>query len=156
AYATSYLRAHYPAEFACSLLNAQPMGFYSPATIIDDARRHGVVMRPIDITKSAWNCTLEPLEEQGAYAVRLGLRYVKGLGEIHRECIEEALKTSAFTSLADVVRRSALDSRALSMLAEAGAFECFVPSRRRALWEVRGQLREREASMQVVSSMRAA
>jgi error-prone DNA polymerase len=150
AYATAYLRAHYPAEFCCSLLNAQPMGFYSPATIIDDAKRHGVVVRPIDAACSAWHCTLEPL------AVRIGLRYVKGLGKVDGACIEEARKSAAFESLPDFVRRTGLDSKALSTLAEAGAFESFVPARRRALWEVRGLLREREASLQVTSSMRAA
>jgi error-prone DNA polymerase len=155
AYATAYLRTHYPAEFCCSLLNAQPMGFYSPATIIDDAKRHGVVVRPIDAACSAWDCTLEALSATES-AVRIGLRYVKGLGKVDGACIEEARKSAAFQSLPDFVRRTGLDSKALSTLAEAGAFESFVPARRRALWEVRGLLREREASLQVTSSMRAA
>ncbi|HKP60129.1 MAG TPA: error-prone DNA polymerase [Polyangiales bacterium] len=155
AYATAYLRTHYPAEFCCSLLNAQPMGFYSPATIIDDAKRHGVVVRPIDAVYSAWDCTLEDLGP-GELAVRIGLRYAKGLGKIDGACIEEARKTGPFESLPDFVRRTGLSSKALSILAEAGAFECFVPARRRALWEVRGLLREREATLQVTSSMRAA
>ncbi|HKU41807.1 MAG TPA: OB-fold nucleic acid binding domain-containing protein, partial [Polyangiales bacterium] len=155
AYATAYLRAHYPAEFCCSLLNAQPMGFYAPATIIDDAKRHGVSVLPIDASCSAWDCTLEPLPS-GDFAVRIGLRYVKGLGKVHGACIEEARKSAAFASLEDFVRRTGVDSKALSLLAESGAFQCFVASRRRALWEVRGLLREREASLQVSSAMRAA
>ena len=62
AYATAWLRCHYPDVFACSLLNAQPMGFYAPATIVDDAIRHGVEVRPVDVTASAWECTLEPMD----------------------------------------------------------------------------------------------
>jgi error-prone DNA polymerase len=150
AYATSYLRAHYPAEFTCSLLNAQPMGFYTPATIVDDAKRHGVVMLPVDAQHSAWDCTLED------GGVRMGLRYVKGLGSIHGVCIEEARKAGPCATLAEFVKRTGLDSRALSMLAEAGAFASYVPSRRQVLWEVRGLLRERESSLEVISRMRAA
>ncbi|MFB3819853.1 MAG: error-prone DNA polymerase, partial [Candidatus Methylomirabilales bacterium] len=78
-YATAYLRRHYLPEFTCALLNAQPMGFYAPATIVDDARRHGLAVRPIDIRVSRWDCTLEPAPE--GFALRMGLRYVKGLGE---------------------------------------------------------------------------
>jgi error-prone DNA polymerase len=164
AYATAYLRAHYPAEFTCSLLNGQPMGFYAPATIIDDAKRHGVSMLPIDARESAWDCTLEPLAvpaktewgQEIAFAVRIGLRYVKGLGAVHGACIEEARKEGPSPTLADFVRRTGLDSKALSMLAESGAFACYVPARRQALWEVRGHLRERESSLEVSSRMRRA
>jgi error-prone DNA polymerase len=159
AYATSYLRAHYPAEFTCSLLNAQPMGFYSPATIIDDAKRHGVEMLPIDARQSAWDCTLVPLAAAGtgaAFAVRIGLRYVKGLGSVHWACIDEARRAGPSDTLEDFVKRTGLDSKALSMLAEAGAFACYVPSRRQALWEVRGLLRERESSLEITSHLRRA
>jgi error-prone DNA polymerase len=167
AYATAYLRAHYPAEFTCSLLNAQPMGFYSPATIIDDAKRHGVTMLPVDARESAWDCTLLPLPAAGEaselkpgdaahFAVRIGLRYVKGLGSVHGSCIEEARKDGPCATLGDFVRRTGLDSKALSMLAESGAFACYVPARRQALWEVRGLLRERESSLEVTSRMRRA
>ena len=82
AYATAWLKCHYPAEFACSLLNAQPMGFYTPATIVEDAKRHQVIVRPLDAQVSAWDCVLERcVESAGGLAVRMGLRYVKGLGE---------------------------------------------------------------------------
>ena len=75
AYATAYLKCHFPPEFTCALLNAQPMGFYSPATIIDDAKRHAVVIRPVDVRHSAWDCTLEPCPDSaGGFAVRMGLR----------------------------------------------------------------------------------
>ena len=82
AYATAWIKCHYHAAFTCSLLNAQPMGFYAPATIVEDAKRHGVVVRPVDAQASDWGCTLAPcLESAGGFAVRMGLRYVKGLGE---------------------------------------------------------------------------
>src|SRR4029077_20016582 len=103
-YAASYLRRHYPAEFTCALLNAQPMGFYSVATIVEDAKRQGVEMRPVDVQRSEWNCTLEEIVPRltsgaeracgesaapsgsresvgGRFAVRMGLRFVKGFGE---------------------------------------------------------------------------
>jgi len=156
AYATAFLRAHYPAEFTCSLLNAQPMGFYAPATIIDDAKRHGVCVLPIDVGRSAWDCTLEPLAADGGYAVRMGLRYVKGLGELQRACIETARQTVELASLPDFVRHTGLDVRSLSSLAEAGAFESFGISRRQALWQVRGLLREREATLELTQVGRRA
>src|SRR6185503_16273503 len=75
AYATSWMRRHYLPEFTCSLLNAQPMGFYSPATIVGDAQRHGLVIKPIDVTTSAWDCTLEETADEFRFAVRMGLRW---------------------------------------------------------------------------------
>jgi error-prone DNA polymerase len=158
AYATAYLRAHHAPEFTCSLLNAQPMGFYSPATIVDDAKRHGVTVLPVDVRKSRWECTLErvpPTSRGSQFAVRMGLRYVKGLGEVQKLCIEAA-GDNEFTSLEDFVRRTGLDVRSLSTLAEAGAFECFDVSRRHALWQVRGLLREREASIELTAAGRKA
>ncbi|MBI2988724.1 MAG: error-prone DNA polymerase [Deltaproteobacteria bacterium] len=148
AYATAWLKCHYPAEFTCSLLNAQPMGFYTPATIVEDAKRHGVVVRPVDVQKSAWDCTLEPcLESAGGFAVRMGLRYVKGLGIGDWERIEEARRALPFISLADFVRRSGLDEGVLSALAEAGAFEGFGLERRAALWDMRRLVRTRRESL---------
>jgi error-prone DNA polymerase len=156
AYATAFLRAHYPAEFTCSLLNAQPMGFYSPATIVDDAKRHGVTMLSIDVGKSAWDCTLERVAGQPGFAVRMGLCYVKGLGEVQKACIEEARREGEFGTLADFVQRTGLDVKALSALAEAGAFESFGLSRRNALWQVRGLVRERESSLELTAPCRKA
>jgi error-prone DNA polymerase len=151
AYATAYLRAHHPAEFTCSLLNAQPMGFYSAATIVDDAKRHGVTVLPIDVRESQWQCSLSPLSAADGFAVRMGLRYVKGLGELQRVCIETAKNAAPFASLQDFVERTGLDVRALSALAEAGAFECFGASRRQALWQLRGWVRERESSLELTT-----
>jgi error-prone DNA polymerase len=143
-YATSWLKCHYPAEFACGLLNAQPMGFYSPATIVEDAKRHGVEARAIDVSYSDWDCTLEPRpgnDDSGEFALRMGLRYVKGLGERERERIEAARAAGPFTSVADFVGRTGLDRRRQTMLAEAGAFGSFDRNRRSALWQVHGYVR---------------
>ena len=141
AYATSWLRCHYPDVFTCSLLNAQPMGFYTPATIVDDAVRHGVEVRPVDVTASDWDCTLEPRPEDSeeACSVRMGLRYVKSLSE-ERDWrrIEAARAERPFASLADFSRRTRLDDRVLRRLAEAGALAPFEGRRRAALWAAQG------------------
>jgi error-prone DNA polymerase len=145
-YAAAYLRRHYPAEFTCALLNAQPMGFYSPATIVDDAKRHGVVFRPVDVRVSEWDCTLEPLAPSH-FAVRMGLRYVKSLGEGDWKRIEAARREKAFASIEDFARRSGLDQGALAALAESGALESFKSTRRGALWKVHGIPHEVEDSL---------
>ena len=151
AYATAYLRCHYPAEFTCALLNAQPMGFYSPSTIVNDARIHGVEVRPVSLRHSRWDCTLEEIAraDDGApgrkprlpFAVRMGLRYVRGLGEGDGARLEAAMDQAPFRDIADVARRSGLSEDKLESLAEAGAFACFGPfgpDRRGALWQVLG------------------
>ena len=231
AYATSWLRCHYPDVFTCALLNAQPMGFYAPATIVDDARRHGVDVRPVDVARSDWDCTLEPAGEApsspagpvGAggsagpgqsfvrasldlatdareqpfeaigtsaplrmrgrgtsstpaaaarsrrssselppgslrlrrrprrsaaraprFAVRMGLRYVKGLSESRDWArIEAARGRAPFGSVADFVARTGLDERMSTRLAEAGALAGLEQRRRDALWQVRGLVRAR-------------
>ena len=145
-YASAYLRHYYAPEFLCAMLNAQPMGFYAPGTLIEDATRHGVRVRPVDLTRSRWDHTLEPGDgPRAAPAVRLGLRAVHGLGAHARARLEAALdgaRVTPFTSIADVVDRTRLDRRALRALAEAGAFDAFVaeePAARRrrvALWRV--------------------
>jgi error-prone DNA polymerase len=148
AYATAWLKRYYPAEFACSLLNAQPMGFYMPATIVEDAKRHSVVVRPIDVTVSDRDCTLEPSEQSaGGYAVRMGFRYVKGFRESDWERIDGARRQAPFFSLEDFVQRSGLEERVLSTLAEAGGFEGFGVDRRSALWDIRRLSRTRYESL---------
>ena len=155
AYATAWLKRHYTVAFACALLNAQPMGFYAPATIVEDARRHGVVVRPVDVQASAWDCALEPCPEStGGFALRMGLRYVKGLGESDWKRIDAAHRLSPFTSLADFVRRTGLDEGTLGGLAEAGAFEGFGLDRRAALWAARGLARVRGTSLPLVARER--
>ena len=139
-YASAWLRHYYAPEYTAAILNAQPMGFYSPGTLIEDARRHGVEVREVDVTASAWETTLEGGE--GVPAVRLGMRTIRGLGAAVREKLEGALTAGPFTSIADVVQRTRLDRGSLRALAEAGALDAFVahepPERRRraALWDV--------------------
>ena len=207
-YASAYLKHHYAPEFTAAILNAQPMGFYAPGTLVEDARRHGVEVRPADLTRSGWDATLEQREEQvprcarddkltteeqfprcarddklateeqvprsarddklspvvptgapfdfaqgrlrategpalpNAPAVRLGIRSVRGLGATARDNLERALAERPFTSIEDVVQRAGLDRRAIRHLAEAGAFDAFLPhegdlrKRRGALWAV--------------------
>jgi error-prone DNA polymerase len=142
-YATAWLKRHYPSEFACSLLNAQPMGFYSPATIIEDAKRHQLEVRPASVTMSEWDCTLEPLSGDRGFAVRIGLRYIKGLGRADFDRIEAARRAAPLVSVEDVAARAGLGRGALSTLAEAGAMEALAPSRRAALWQALGEVQAR-------------
>jgi len=149
-YASAYLKRYYPVEFCCAILNAQPMGFYSPASLIRDAVRHGVEVRPVDLAHSLWNCTLEPLEssiDSHGFAVRLGLRFVDGLGPASQAALAIALQSEngLFTSVEDVVSRSGLAASDLKMLAKAGAFESLCPGRRQALWRVLSLLRPRRS-----------
>jgi error-prone DNA polymerase len=155
AYVTAWLRCHHHETFTCALLNAQPMGFYSPATLVEDAKRHGVEVLPIDVNKSAWNCTLEVIRHvahspasnatRSTHGVRMGLRYVKGLGVIERERIEDT--AGPYPNLATFVRDTRLNKKALHALAEAGAFECFGLNRRDAIWQVRSLSRYTQDSL---------
>ncbi len=133
-YVTAWQRRHHAAAFTCSLLNAQPMGFYSPATIVDDAKRHGVELLPIDARHSRWHCTLERTgaAPQAPFAVRMGCRYVKGFGVREQALLERA--RGPFADFADFAARTRLGPPALAKLAEAGGFEGFGLSRREALW----------------------
>jgi error-prone DNA polymerase len=137
AYATAWMRCHHPEVFTCALLNAQPMGFYSAATIVDDAKRHGVRFLPVDATRSAWECTLEG----EALAVRVGLRYVKGLPKASGQRLLDARGERPFATVADLVARAGIDEGALTRLAESGALHALDPDRRGALWAVRGAAR---------------
>ncbi|MBX7081488.1 MAG: error-prone DNA polymerase [Nannocystaceae bacterium] len=137
AYITAWLRCHHLPAFTAALLNAQPMGFYAPATIVEDAKHHGVDVRPICVQRSAWDCTLEP-DAHEHFAVRMGLRYVKGFGE--REHAALAAAPGPYLDLSDFVLRTQLSRRALHTLAEAGAFEALGIDRRDAIWALRGVL----------------
>ncbi len=141
-YAGSYLLRHYPAEFVCALLNAQPMGFYSPATILQDARRRGVRFFPVDVRVSEWDCSLEGRVAEGSGErppIRMGLRYVKGLGAADGERILAARRKAPFASIADFGRRTGLRKKALVALAEADGFRSLgVGNRRGAVWEALG------------------
>jgi error-prone DNA polymerase len=126
AYASAYLKAHHPAAFACGLLNAYPMGFYHPATLVKDAQRHGVRFLPIDVARSGWKCTLED------GAVRIGLRYAAGL---RQEAAERLVAARPFASAAEVAQRGGLRRDELDALAHAGALAVFGLARRDALWQ---------------------
>ncbi|MDH5306213.1 MAG: error-prone DNA polymerase [Myxococcales bacterium] len=140
AYASAYLKRHHPAAFLVGLLNAQPMGFYSPATLVKDAQRHGVSVRPIDPNRSDWRCTLEPQAQSTAPpAVRLGLRYVVGLRAEAGRALAAERRRARFTSTADLARRAGLRRAELDALAELGALaglDAAAHSRRSALWQV--------------------
>ena len=139
AYSSAYLKCHYLAAFTAAMLNNQPMGFYSPATLVKDAQRHGLKIRPIDVTCSDWLCTLEP---NGAdFGVRLGMRYVKSLRvEIAGKIVQERA-ARAFTSIEDIkLRVPEIQKAELTTLAEIGALNFIggvrVVHRRDALWQV--------------------
>ena len=149
-YATSWLRRHCLPEFTCTLLNAQPMGFYEPATIVDDAKRHGVTILPVCVNESVWECTVHPDHlSTGGFAIRMGLSYVKQLGSRERDRITAARELRAFASLEDFVQRAKANEKALTALAESGAFEVFGYARRDALWEVRALIRSGRAALPV-------
>jgi len=140
AYATSWLKCHRPAAFLGAMLNAQPMGFYSAATLVQDGQRHGVEVRPVDVQRSDWDCTLEPdRRAPDRFAVRMGLRYVKGLAEGDGRRIVAARPHGPFVTLADFVQRTGFGEDVLTRLAESGGLECFQPARRDTLWNVLGQ-----------------
>ncbi len=145
AYASAVLKCHYLAAFTAAMLNNQPMGFYSPATLVKDAQRHGLTVRPIDVTKSDWLCTLEEISnfksQISNIAVRLGMRYVKGIRESVAHMIVEERKRAPFASIDDLARRvPELQKRELILLAEIGALNFLNPAdrihRRDALWQV--------------------
>lgn len=136
AYATAWLKCHYPAHFLCALLNAQPMGFYSPATLIEDGKRHGVVVYPVDVLHSAVDCHLVAASESaGGWALRMGLGYVKGLGAAERSRIVAAREEMAFTAIDDLARRARLERATVTRLAECGALRGLETDRRSALWQ---------------------
>jgi error-prone DNA polymerase len=149
-YVSAWLKCHHPAAFCCALLNAQPMGFYAPSQLVQDAKRHGVEVRPVDITISTWDCTLEHdrVDSQAfsaagsaaadTTALRLGLRMVRGLGEIAAQRIVDARCRRRFDDAADLAQRAGLNRQELTCLARAGALEALTGHRRHAAWQVAG------------------
>jgi error-prone DNA polymerase len=136
-YASCWLKCHEPAAFACALINSWPMGFYSPDQILQDARRHHLQIRPVDVRASDWDCSLEPIA--GAQpAIRMGLRMIKGFREDDARRIEVARSKGAFADIADLGERARLDARAQEQLADAGALRGLAGDRHRARWEVAG------------------
>ncbi len=139
AYASSWMKCWHPDAFCCALLNAQPMGFYAPAQIVRDARDHGVEVRPVCINASRWDCTLEPIDgDDGRFAVRLGLRLVKGLGNAEAARLVSCREENPFVSVNDLWRRAGIPAAALVELAEADAFRPSLGlARREALWAIK-------------------
>jgi error-prone DNA polymerase len=162
AYATAWVRAFYPTVFTCALLNAWPMGFYTPATIVSDARRRGVVFRPVDVLFSQWECTLEPLHgggraggaertayhtaddttgaADGEFAVRMGLRFIQGLGREEGERILQARTVerwvdSGTSGIRRFFRTCQVDTDTRVTLAQAGALRSFDRNRRGNVWD---------------------
>ena len=135
AYATAWLKQHYPAAFLCGLLNAQPMGFYSPATLIEDAKRHHVEVLPICVQRSQWECTLE--KSSNGFAVRMGLCYVRSLSPKEAQKIIE-IQSTAHT-MNTFIAQAQLNEQALRHLNDCGAFEYFHSNRRVMLWEIKNE-----------------
>jgi error-prone DNA polymerase len=163
AYASAYLKHHHPAAFFAALLNCYPLGFYSPATLVKDAERHGVTVAPIDVTRSNWKCTLEEMPAAGSstgpppsigdpgsvpgresgriapprrsrFALRMGLRYVTGLREETAHRVERERARRRFASIADLTARVGPNRRELDSLAYAGALAAFGMTRCDAMW----------------------
>jgi error-prone DNA polymerase len=144
-YASSWLKRHYPAAFCAALINAQPMGFYSPQSLVHDAKRHGVEVRSPSLVHSAARTTLEwpmtpgasqcPCLDAPQPAVRLGLADVRTIGvELAAQIVAERESGGAYASMADLARRVGLSADQVEALATAGAFDCFDLGRRDALW----------------------
>jgi error-prone DNA polymerase len=136
-YTSAWLKHHEPAAFCAALINSQPMGFYAPAQLVRDARAHGVEVRPVSVTSSEWDCTLERLGD-GRPALRLGLRVVKHLSHEGAGRLLAARALRAFDHAADLAERAALDRRDLEALAAADALAALAGHRHRAVWQVSG------------------
>lgn len=139
AYASAYVKCRFPAIFAAAILNVQPMGFYSTEVLVNDARRHGVTVKPVEVNASEY---WSHVDESGA--LRLGFHLIRGLGESQRTRLEAALTRHPFTTILDFAQRTRLEKEALENLAIAGAFAPWYKTRRDAMWALRA-LDEREA-----------
>ncbi|WP_240732401.1 MULTISPECIES: error-prone DNA polymerase [Dyella] len=139
AYVSSWLKCHYPAAFACALLNAQPMGFYAPSQIVQDLQRHRIQVRPVDVRHSDWDCTLEPdPRSHGGWCMRLGLRQVRGFSEDVATRISTARRQRGFDDIVDLCARAQLDRRHQALLADADALRGLAGHRYRAQWAIAG------------------
>jgi error-prone DNA polymerase len=139
AYASAYVKCHFPAIFGAAILNVQPMGFYSTEVLVNDARRHGVVVKPVEVNASEY---WSHVDTSGA--LRLGFHLVRGLGEVQKKRLEAALADGAFPDMLAFAQRTELEKEALENLAVAGAFAPWFSSRRQAMWALRA-IDEREA-----------
>jgi error-prone DNA polymerase len=145
AYDTLWLRAYYPAEYYCGVLNNEPMGFYQPRVVVGDARRHGVTVRPVHVNRSAAECTVE--ESSGEIgAIRMGLEYVDGLGETGAARVVEARPGGGYGDLADLCRRTRLPRKLVENVILAGGLSDWQADKRTLLWAL-GRLRYQEEEL---------
>ncbi|MCA1588008.1 MAG: PHP domain-containing protein, partial [Chloroflexi bacterium] len=135
-YDTAWLKLYYPSHYVAGVLNNQPMGFYSPAVVINDAKRHGIAVLPIDVNESAWEHDTRPLPD-GGWTLRLGLRQVKGIDEQARETLERERVIGPYTSVRDFVARTGLGEQVVERLIAIGAFDWTHAPRRELLWQLR-------------------
>ena len=182
-YISCYLKCHHPAAFTCGLLNSQPLGFYSPSQLVQDVKRHEVMVQPVDVMVSEWDCVLEEIDNSNPSidghlqakvlsesrlsmsssknstgndpAIRLGLRMIKGLSPAAAARIVSARTTQCFTDIADVKRRAQLDDGEISALASADAFATLIGNRRQALWRALGTSRDSEMFLGPADDSRA-
>ncbi len=138
-YASCWIKCHQPAVFLCALLNSQPMGFYSPSQLVQDAKRHKIVIRPIDVMHSDWDAKLEdlPLHSNTAQqpAVRLGMSLLRGMSQAAAERISQARKQAIFSDIQDLARRAQLNRTDLEALADGNALAALSGNRHQALWQ---------------------
>lgn len=143
-YVSAWLKYYEPAAFTCALLNSQPMGFYAPAQLIQDVRRHGVEVRAVNVGASSWDCTLENSTSSpyggkpGGVALRLGLRMVKGLSQAGADRLVAARAYKSFANIEDLARRAKLSRHDLDVLAAAGALVSLAGNRHQAYWQILG------------------
>jgi error-prone DNA polymerase len=152
-YASSWLKCHEPEAFLCAMLNSQPMGFYSPSQLVQDARRHGVVVLPVDILQSNWDSVLETVQTGQAAgvgvgdprpAVRLGMSLLKGMRRESADRIETARARASFASVDDLARQAGLERHDLQVLAAANALAPLAGNRRQALWQAIGAVPDKD------------
>ena len=142
AYVSAWLKCHYPAAFYCALLNSQPMGFYSPSQLLQDARRHGIKVAPIDVNQSDWQHTLESRNAHQEPTLRLGFRLIKGLAQTTAGQIVSARHGSTngqprpFSSVEDIARRGSISTTNMTLLGSAGALDGLTSHRRQAHWQI--------------------
>ena len=135
-YASAWLKCHEPAIFCAALINSQPMGFYTPSQLIQEARRQGVVVRPIDVNRSDYDCTLEPVPDNPQPALRLGLRLISGFGRASAQRLVVARGQAVFSSIQDMLARCPLNQRERQALAASDALRSIAGHRRKAHWQM--------------------
>jgi error-prone DNA polymerase len=136
-YVSAWLKCHYPAVFACAILNSQPMGFYAPAQLVRDAKEHGVAIRPVDVGHSFWDHTLEP-DGAGGFALRLGFRQIKSLRQADAEKLVAARQAGDGASMEEIWERAGMRRQALATLADGDGWNSHGLKRRDALWQATG------------------